>query len=143
MPFQNQPGYPGNMQGQPQPYYGYAQQNQLPPQTAVTSPAMPQAMPRSFFQGRLVHQHSDIQPADVPTDGSVAIFLQDDYKTIYVKSWFNGGINTWAFDLRQSAPDAPAVTMDALMTKLNNIETQLKKRQPPYPSQKKGEQQNA
>ena len=49
-------------------------------------PAMPAMIP-----GRLVANADEITPQEVPMDGSVSLFPQNDYSCIYAKTWTKEG----------------------------------------------------
>jgi len=49
-------------------------------------PAMPAMIP-----GRQVASADEIMPQEVPMDGSVSLFLQNDYSCIYAKQWTKDG----------------------------------------------------
>lgn len=41
--------------------------------------------------GRIVNNLDDITPQEVPMDGSVSLFPQNDYSAIYAKTWTKDG----------------------------------------------------
>ena len=41
--------------------------------------------------GRLVNNLDEITPQEVPMDGSVSLFPQNDYSAIYAKTWTKDG----------------------------------------------------
>lgn len=48
-------------------------------------------MTRNVLAGRMVKHLDDITLSDIPQDGSVGIFPQEDGKCIYTKTWNNMG----------------------------------------------------
>ena len=45
----------------------------------------------STIPGRLVNNLDEITPQEVPMDGSVSLFPQNDYSAIYAKTWTKDG----------------------------------------------------
>lgn len=105
--------------------------------------------PAMELPGRIVSQVEEITPQEVPMDGSVGLFPQNDYSCIYAKQWTkDGNIQTVRY-----VPEQPAVQTDqktpleehldrieekleALDKKLNRQKNYQKR---PYPKKKEGE----
>lgn len=67
-------------------------------------PFSPQAP--STIAGRLVANADEIMPQEVPMDGSISLFPQNDYSCIYAKTWTKEGtIATMKF-----VPEQPVAT---------------------------------
>lgn len=88
---QNNPFY-GSANFTPMPGTSYTPQNgyAIPLQTYqnsyVQQPSRFQSIP-----GRLVNNLDEITPQEVPMDGSVSLFPQNDYSAIYAKTWTKDG----------------------------------------------------
>lgn len=58
------------------------------------------------LSGRVINNSNDITPQEVPMDGSVSLFPQQDYSCIYAKTWTKEGtIATMKF-----VPEQPVTT---------------------------------
>ena len=81
-PFIGNPGgsYMSNTSGSVQQTPGYSGFNNF------QRPAIPPTIP-----GRLVANADEITPQEVPMDGSVSLFPQNDYSAIYAKTWTKDG----------------------------------------------------
>ena len=105
--------------------------------------------PVPTLQGRMVNGVDEITPQEVPMDGSVGLFPQNDYSCIYAKQWTkDGNIQTVRY-----VPEQPAVQTDQktpLEEHLNRIEEKLEAldkklnrqksyQKRPYPKKKEGE----
>lgn len=94
--------------------------------TLATMNRMPQMLP-----GRMVANISEVQPSEVPMDGSVSIFPQSDYSAIYAKIWDqNGNIQTFKFvpEVEVVAePESDSSFRDIVIERLDNIETMIKR----------------
>lgn len=67
----------------------------------------------AMIPGRLVANADEITPQEVPMDGSVSLFPQNDYSAIYAKTWTKDGtIATMKFIPEQS--QAPHIPLTAL-----------------------------
>lgn len=73
-------GYMNNSSGTTQQTPGYSGFNNF------QRPVMPAMIP-----GRLVANADEITPQEVPMDGSVSLFPQNDYSCIYAKTWTKEG----------------------------------------------------
>lgn len=101
----------------------------------------PNYPPRNLYlpKGRVVYSENDIQPAEVPMDGSSAIFPLADWSRIFVKAWNQTGtISTTVYiPLSQNQPDVEDPVMEAissikgemgkLQTTMRNIQNTLNK----------------
>lgn len=106
--------------------------------------------PVPTLQGRIVHQVEEITPQEVPMDGSVGLFPQNDYSCIYAKQWTkDGNIQTVRYVPEQVTPvqtdqktpleehlDRIEEKLEALDKKLNRQKNYQKR---PYPKKKEGE----
>ena len=82
-PWMNNPGYVNNISG------NNAATQQTPGYSGFNNfqrPTMPAMIP-----GRLVANADEITPQEVPMDGSVSLFPQNDYSCIYAKTWIKEG----------------------------------------------------
>lgn len=109
-------------------------------------PSMPAMIP-----GRLVANADEITPQEVPMDGSVSLFPQQDYSCIYAKTWTKEGtIATMKFVPEQ--PQAATEQKSPLEERLDRIEQKLvaldkklnrprnfKKRNNPHPKKEMNE----
>ena len=101
------------MQMNPYPNLGYTPQTPYSPYTYNMNFMQPQRMQQPELQyqqinnqqqqfqsvnGKIVPAMENINPNDVPMDGSVAFFPKQDLSEIYVKSWnADGTIRTITF----------------------------------------------
>ena len=79
----NNPGTMNNTSG------SFNTNNQSPGYSGFNNfqrPVMPAMIP-----GRLVSNADEITPQEVPMDGSVSLFPQNDYSCIYAKTWTKEG----------------------------------------------------
>lgn len=105
---------------------GQLNQNNLQAQTPgytgfnnFQRPVMPTAIP-----GRLVANADEIMPQEVPMDGSVSLFPQNDYSCIYAKTWTKEGtIATVKFIPEQPQNGEPQKS--PLEMRLDSIEQKL------------------
>lgn len=134
---------------------GQINQNNLQAQTPgyagfnnFQRPAMPTAIP-----GRLVANADEIMPQEVPMDGSVSLFPQNDYSCIYAKTWTKEGtIATVKFIPEQPQNGEPQKSplemrlesieqkLDAMTRQMFNRPRNYQKRNNPYPKKKEGEE---
>lgn len=81
--------------------------------------------PAPGLQGRMVAQVEEITPQEVPMDGSVGLFPQNDYSCIYAKQWTkDGNIQTVRYVPEQPTP-VQADQKTPLEEHLNRIEEKL------------------
>lgn len=84
-------------------------------------------MTRSAYQilpGRVVNNSDEITPQEVPMDGSVSLFPQNDYSCIYAKTWTKEGtIATLKFVPEQ--PQATTEQKSPLEERLDRIDQRL------------------
>ena len=87
------------------PFYGSIGFSQIPgtscippngnyPPTTQSYQNLYSQQPQNRFQsipGRLVNNLDEITPQEVPMDGSVSLFPQNDYSAIYAKTWTKDG----------------------------------------------------
>ena len=134
----NNPGTMNNTSG------SFNTNNQSPGYSGFNNFQRPAMIP-----GRLVANADEITPQEVPMDGSVGLFPQNDQSCIYAKQWTkDGNIQTVRY-----VPEQPAVQTDqktpleeyldrieekleALDKKLNRQKNYQKR---PYPKKKEGE----
>ena len=103
--------------------------------------------------GRLVSNLDEITPQEVPMDGSVSLFPQQDYSAIYAKTWTKDGtIATVKFvpEQPQAAPQKSPIEerLDKIDQRFDRLEKMLSNRNKsrrPYNKlqQVKEEQSNA
>lgn len=76
------------------------------------------------LSGRVINNSDDITPQEVPMDGSVSLFPQQDYSCIYAKSWTKEGtIATMKFVPEQ--PQAATEQKSPLEERLDRIDQKL------------------
>lgn len=102
--------------------------------------------------GRLVNNLDEITPQEVPMDGSVSLFPQNDYSAIYAKTWTKDGtIATVKFVPEQSQMEPQKSPLeerldriDQRFDKLEKMLSNRNKQKKPYnkPHQVKEEQTN-
>lgn len=134
---------------------GQMNQNNLQAQTPgyagfnnFQRPVMPTAIP-----GRLVANADEIMPQEVPMDGSVSLFPQNDYSCIYAKTWTKEGtIATVRFIPEQPQNGEPQkspleMRLDSIEQKLDAMTRQMfnrprnyQKRNNSNPKKKEGEE---
>lgn len=146
-PFNNNPGngmYPGGQMGY-DPTYGqprrpnnadiYRQQQANLASLGNNQPmqSLQQNVQPSYMPGRIVSGVDEIKVNEVPMDGSLALFPQNDLSCIYAKQWSSDGtINTVRYILDIPAPSAKQSTTitdevaTAIMERLDKIEKALK-----------------
>lgn len=92
-------------------------------------PAQPQMQKPVGLPGKMVSSASDITPNDVPMDGRVSLFPQQDYSCIIAKAWnAEGKIDTVVYVPQQ--PEKPAeegqngsaITTEDLFNMLQNLQ---------------------
>lgn len=104
--------------------------------------------------GRLVNNLDEITPQEVPMDGSVSLFPQNDYSCIYAKTWTKDGtIATMKFIPEQPVATEPQKSpieerfdkIDQRFDKLEKMLSNRNKPRKPYDKsgQAKEEQVNA
>lgn len=104
--------------------------------------------------GRLVNNLDEITPQEVPMDGSVSLFPQNDYSAIYAKTWTKDGtIATVKFVPEQPASAVPQKSpieerLDRIDQRFDRLEKMLSNRNKPKKpynktNQEKEEQSNA
>lgn len=100
----------GNIQQQTPGYSGF---------NNFQRPAIPPTIP-----GRLVVNADEITPQEVPMDGSVSLFPQNDYSCIYAKTWTKEGtIATMKFVPEQ--PQNAESQKSPLEMRLDSIDQRL------------------
>lgn len=134
---------------------GQINQNNLQAQTPgyagfnnFQRPAMPVSIP-----GHLVTNENEIMPQEVPMDGSVSLFPQNDYSCIYAKTWTKEGtIATVKFIPEQPQNGEPQkspleMRLDSIEQKLDAMTRQMfnrprnyQKRNNSNPKKKEGEE---
>lgn len=128
---------------------GYMAGNQTP------NPYQNQQLNRfQSIPGRLVNNLDEITPQEVPMDGSVSLFPQNDYSAIYAKTWTKDGtIATVKFIPEQPTTGVPQKSpieerLDRIDQRFDRLEKMLSNRNKPKkpynkPQQVKEEQNNA
>lgn len=105
-----------------QPYMGqpYAQPQY---QQQLYSPPMNQAPQMS---GRVIQNESEIRPNEIPMDGSMSLFPNQDYSVIIAKKWTSDGtLQTFKF-----VPDKGDIPkQDPILQRLDRIEKLLNRPQ--------------
>lgn len=86
--------------------------------------------------GRLVNNLDEITPQEVPMDGSVSLFPQNDYSAIYAKTWTKDGtIATVKFvpEQPQAAPQKSPIEerLDKIDQRFDRLEKMLSNRNKP------------
>lgn len=108
------------------PYFSQA------PYIPQMQPTMKQA-PTLF--GRFVNSIDEITLNEVPMDGSIAVFPQNDYSCIYLRTWSNQGeLKTLKFipevvNENQNKIDKETEMQTAILQKLDNLENLLQRKQ--------------
>ena len=94
--------------------------------------------PTPTLPGRIVTDANEIAPQEVPMDGSVSLFLKNDYSCIYAKQWSgDGSIQTVRYvpEMPQTSAE-PAMSVDDRFKQLNDrfdqLEKLILKRRPKY-----------
>lgn len=128
-----------------------AQQNTTPIQQTQYNPGLQQCP--NMIYGRSVNSADEITPQEVPMDGSVSLFPQQDYSCIYAKTWTKDGtIATVKFvpEQPQAAPQKSPIEerLDRIDQRFDRLEKMLSNRNKPKkpynkPNQGKEEQNNA
>ncbi len=104
----------------------------------------------TYIPGRMITKENDILPSEVPMDGNLGIFVQQDLKRIYAKTWGGDGlIHTNVYELvngqGQSDQNDP---MKIILERLDRIEDTLKNgqkvvyRKPNYRNNKQNSEKN-
>ena len=147
--------YNGSSTGVMNNMSGQMNQNNLQAQTPgyagfnnFQRPAMPASIP-----GRMVTNADEIVPQEVPMDGSVSLFPQNDYSCIYAKTWTKEGtIATLKFVPEQPQNGEPQkspleMRLESIEQKLDTMTRQMfnrprnfQKRNNPNPKKKEGEE---
>lgn len=97
----------------------YVAQSQTYQNPYIQQPSRFQSIP-----GRLVNNLDEITPQEVPMDGSVSLFPQNDYSCIYAKTWTKEGtIATMKFVPEQ--PQNAESQKSPLEMRLDSIDQRL------------------
>jgi len=123
------------------PNYGggyYPQQQTYPntygsqPQTQTYQQQNRPIQPPQVIPGKYINNERDILAMDVPTDGSIAFFIQNDLQKIYAKTWGGDGNihqNVYVRVTDTANPQQEENPIFAsIIERLDNIEKCLKKR---------------
>ena len=131
---------------------GVFNQNQQNPYVQ-TNPYLYQQNRFASLPGRVVGNVDEITPQEVPMDGSVSLFPQNDYSAIYAKTWTKDGtIATVKFIPEQSQMEPQKSPLeerldriDQRFDKLEKMLSNRNKSRKPYNkiNQTKEEQNNA
>lgn len=134
---QNNPFY-GSAGFTPMPGTSYAPQNgnYVTQSQTYQNPYIQQPSRFHSIPGRLVNNLDEITPQEVPMDGSVSLFPQNDYSAIYAKTWAKDGtIATVKF-----IPEQPQITpqkspieerLDKIDQRFDRLEKMLSDRHKP------------
>lgn len=108
-------GWNGNMSNQPTgPLGNLASQYSQATQAVQRQPQI------SVMPGRMVTNEGEIKASEVPMDGSISLFLQNDLSRIYAKAWNgNGGIDTVRYIL-EPPPTPPKSSEDDFQKEIFN-----------------------
>lgn len=138
---QNNPFY-GSTGFTPMPGTSYAPQNgnYVAQSQTYQNPYIQQSIP-----GRLVNNLDEITPQEVPMDGSVSLFPQNDYSAIYAKTWTKDGtIATVKFvpEQPQMEPQKSPLEerLDRIDQRFDKLEKMLSNRNKPKKSYNKPHQ---
>ena len=155
MSYQNNPFY-GSAGFTPMPGTSYAPQNgnYVAQSQTYQNPYVQQPSRFQSIPGRLVNNLDEITPQEVPMDGSVSLFPQNDYSAIYAKTWTKDGtIATVKFVPEQPASAVPQKSpieerLDRIDQRFDHLEKMLSNTNKPKklynkPNQEKEEQSNA
>lgn len=98
---------------------------------------------RPTLPGRFVNSSSDINPNEVPQDGSLCLFPRNDYREIYARQWCSNGLMEVTFVPEQRAlqtqteqQTATNAGMSEVLDRLDRIEKKLNQK-PRYNKPKK------
>ena len=150
---QNNPFY-GSAGFTPMPGTSYAPQNgnYVTQSQTYQNPYVQQPSRFQSIPGRLVNNLDEITPQEVPMDGSVSLFPQNDYSAIYAKTWTKDGtIATVKFvpeqpqmEPQKSPLEERLDRIDQRFDKLEKMLSNRNKPKKPYnkPRQVKEEQNN-
>lgn len=86
----------------------------------------------SYLQGRIVGNEQEIVSGEVPNDGSFAVFIKNDLKTIWAKAWMGDGlIHTNVYQKVEETSPTEANTdqnvLDNILAGLKSIDERLSK----------------
>lgn len=87
----------------------------------------PQRPVMKLSGGRMVRNEQDIFPNEVPNNGNLAVFVQEDLNMVYLKTWGrNGLIDTNVYQLVTDEPQQQGPNpFDQIMVRLDAIENFL------------------
>lgn len=112
-----------------QPTFMMPSQAQWMPQMQ-SMPSLPQMPQVPTLTGRFIKSIEEVQPNDVPMNGSAAIFPAEDMSVIYARAWNNDGtISTvrYAPVIQDDEPEqSQGITLQDVMNQLDNIQDLLK-----------------
>lgn len=85
----------------------------------------------SFLPGRIIREEQDIVPGEIPMNGNISVFVQQDLQRIYAKSWGGDGrihTNVYEFvDLNRLNGEPKEDPMGLILERLDRIEETLKR----------------
>lgn len=94
----------------------------------------------SYIPGRMVTAERDIVANEIPMDGNLAVFIQQDLKRVYAKTWGGDGlIHTNVYDLvdpLQQNTEGKEDPIQVILSRLDSIEAAIKE-QPRYTGPRK------
>lgn len=129
MSYQNNPFY-GSAGFTPMPGTSYAPQNGGYTTLSQTyqNPYVQQPNRFQSIPGRLVNNLDEITPQEVPMDGSVSLFPQNDYSAIYAKTWTKDGtIATVKFVPEQPQMEPQKSPLEERLDRINQRFDKLEK----------------
>lgn len=95
----------------------------------------------SFLPGRVIREERDIVPNEIPMDGNIGVFVQQDLQRIYAKTWGGDGlIHTNLYELvipNQQNGEPKEDPMTLILERLDRIEESLKRDKQRYQSDRK------
>ena len=92
---------------------------------------------RYSIPGRMINNIDEVTPQEVPMDGSVSLFPQNDFSCIYAKTWARDGtIQTMRFvpDVPQQNPQKSPLEerLDHIDQRFDKLEKLLSNKKPYY-----------
>lgn len=116
--------------------------NAMPWQQQPYQPAygqVSQPVVQSSISGKFVSSVSEIKPNDVPMDGSMGIFPQQDGSCIYARAWGNDGTISTVRYVPETQPEPVDTFRDDVLSRLEKIEAAVTKSSTRRPAAKKDE----
>lgn len=128
-------GYGSNQIGNSQPGFMGGGMNMQPQNNAfqIQNNGFGRSIQPNYLQGRIVGNEQEIVSGEVPNDGSFAVFVKDDLKTIWAKAWMGDGlIHTNVYQkVEEDAPEKQHndqnLVFQTILEKLDSIEARVAK----------------